>query len=427
MKTRGGLAKAGVLETGNLRLVLSCLGAVCTACLVGGLEVNHNLDGGSGSGAGGPANNTSGSAGKASLGDGGQGVGDGGASASSAGSGTNPGAAGDDALPVGGDGPLGGAGAPSVNNCTGYAEQNDASNSAAPPQQTDSPETTGQTLSGGVEVCGQIDVGLQDASGIVDIDSYRFDVAQAGEAFFSLELPAAVAADSVELVVSSNGAGFERVRTEDQDARWWAKLAAGYATVSVVVRNPTALTKPVKYLLRAQVDDANLRCPAVTAALADDTVSEAGDGAGNTGNDVIRPSTALETQTLTAAADAVETPQLAISSGERGLISGTLANVDHGAGDAYRDGDMYDVRTTVADQLTFRLDWGQTTADLDLWVFLSDDLRSLAHSYSSSKTSPEFLTISAKNITHYWVWVGAATQSTGLPQDYSLTVCGEAN
>jgi hypothetical protein len=282
-------------------------------------------------------------------------------------------------------------------------------------------------LGGGVEVCGQVDTGLQDASGIVDIDSYRFDVAQAAEAYFSLELGGAVPANSVELVVSSNGAGFERVRTEDQDARWWAKLAAGYATVSVVVRNPTALTKPIKYLLRAQVDDIAARCPAVSALAADDTVSEAGDGPNNTGNDVIRPSTALEIQTLTGAADAVEAPLLAINSGERGLISGTLVSVDHGAGDAYRDGDMFEIRTTVADQLTFRLDWGQTTADLDLWVFLSDDLRSLARSYSSSNTSPEFLTISAKNITYYWVWVGASTQSTGLPKDYALTVCGEAN
>jgi hypothetical protein len=77
-----------------------------------------------------------------------------------------------------------------------------------------------------------------------------------------------------------------------------------------------------------------------------------------------------------------------------------------------------------SEQFTLRLDWAGANADLDLWFFKVGDFRAIAHATTVGKTSPELLTVAVDNTESYWVWVGAAKGSAGLPKAYALTVCG---
>jgi hypothetical protein len=330
--------------------------------------------------------------------------------------------------PLGGDAAGGDAGAPTVPACEGYQESDDLGNAFAAPDQAGAAEATAQSLGTGVSICGQVDTGhFVTQTGVADVDSYSFVLPQAAQVFVSAEFAADLSAQNVELVVSGTGVTNHRVRASAKDASTWLELGAGSATVSVVTRSVFSLAKPVHYVIRAAVDDLNARCAKVSKADADRAYTEAKDGAANTGNDVVIPSLALDEQLPTAdTADEAEAANLLPRTGQRVLISGSLASVDHGAGASYLDGDAYLVTPFGADQFTLRVDWPGSTANLDLWVFAADDFRAIAHATGTSKTGPELMTIAVNRSTDYWVWVGAAKGSTGLPQAYDVTICGEA-
>jgi hypothetical protein len=409
---------------------LLAAGALATACVVGGFDVNPALDGAAG-GAGAEAHGGASDGGKAAGGapadvPGGAGVGNEGGAPESTVAGS-PGASG--SAPLGGDGFGGEAGAPNAPTCQGYQESDDLGNAAAAPQQAGTVEVTAQSLSTGVSICGQVDASHFAAqTGVVDVDSYSFVLPQAAEVFVSVEFAADLSARDIELVVSGTGVTNHRVRAAAKDASTWLELGAGNATVSVVTRSASSLAKPIHYVIRAVVDDLSARCARVSEADADRSYTEAKDGAANTGNDVLLPSLALEEQLPTASAtDEAEAANLLPRAGQRVLISGSLASVDHGAGASYLDGDAYLVRPFGADQFTLRVDWaGSATANLDLWVFAADDFRAVAHATATNNTGPELMTIAVNRSTDYWVWVGAAKGSTGLPQAYDVTICGEA-
>jgi len=423
----GGAVKAAA------RQLLVALGLLATACVVGGLEVNPALDGAAGSAGTAMGGTTAGrnatggvpaggAAGGELLGGGGAGE-DGGTPNETPLGGSSSGSS-----ALGGDGSLGGeAGGTGMPACEGYVESNDAGNAFAVPVQTGAAEPTSQKADTGVAVCGQLDVNhFTAATGVVDVDSFAFDVPQATEVFVSVELGSEVPADLIELVVTGTGVTNHRVRATPRNGSTWLKLGAGSATVSLVVHNGAALTKSVRYVLRVTKDDLAARCAQVAKADADVAYTESQDGPSNTANDVLIPSLALSEQQPTAdTTDAAEDHNFLLRSGQRGLISGSLANVDHGAGSAYLDGDTFLVSAFGSYQFTLRLDWAGAAANLDVWVFEEGDFRAIAHTTATSKTGPELMTFAVENTKSYWVWVGAATGSTGLPQSYALTLCGE--
>jgi hypothetical protein len=411
------------------------LAALATACVVGGLEVNPALDPPAAAGKAGVNGHGGGSVG--GKGAAGESPGDGAGGAGAGHEGGSPdttvggtaGVSGSGSAALGGDGSGGEAGANGTPGCEGYSESDDLGNAFAAPDQAGAAEVTSQpsSASGTVSVCGQVDVGHFSAqTNVVDVDSYSFVLPQAAEIFLSVEFAGTVAAEDVELVVSGTGVANQRVRAAVQDASMWVKLGAGTATVSVVVHSVFSLTKPIHYLLRAAKDDLSKRCAHVSEAEAYRSYNEAQDGAANTHNDVVIPSLALEVQQPTDdTTDRAEDGSLSPVTGERALITGAVANVDHGSGASYLDGDMYVVSPIGADQLTVRLDWAGTTSDLDLWVFAADDFRAVAHATSTSKMGPEAMTFAIDRSTDYWVWVGAVKGSTGLPQAYDVTICSE--
>jgi hypothetical protein len=408
----------------HARLRTWCLiGLVCSACLVGKLEVNPSLTReAAGSSSGGSQDGKSGESGIASAGQDGS---EGGSDGSGAGSGTTAGNAGTgNVAPQGGGGADDGSGGapPSVVNCDGYAEEKDGGNNAVSPDANGSAEGTGQNVSDGVEVCGRLNVN-HFAGGVVDVDTFSFDVPTATEIFATVELFDDAPAEVLELVVTS-GTVTQRVTGTPQRAAVALKLPAGKATVSLVVRNASALTQELPYVISVREDDSAERCAKVAPAAADGEYAESEDGAGNDGNDFIRPDPAIETQSLTDSADdLIEDTGLSLLSGTDSLITGTLAQVSHG--DAYLDGDAYQIKA-YDDQLTVRVDWAGSTSDLDIWLFKQSNLRPVGRATQAVKSGPEQLTVAVEHGQAYWLWVGASSDSMGLPKNYEVSLCARS-
>ena len=89
----------------------------------------------------------------------------------------------------------------------------------------------------------------------------------------------------------------------------------------------------------------------------------------------------------------------------------------------YEDGDAYELTRLGPTQLSVRLDW-DGSADLDLFVFEGQGEKLIARSTTRAAGAVERLTF-PPSARDYMIWVAAAEGSTGLPQAYELTVCGE--
>lgn len=355
-------------------------------------------------------------------------AGSGGSDASQGGADTGSGGSGD---PMGQSGrgviePIagsdGGAGAPNVVSCEGFSEADDSGNAAIAPDASGDAEATGSNVVGGVTICGHVDVD-HFGSGVVDVDSFGFNVSQATEAYVTLEFAGEVPAELVELVVVGADDTSERTTAALAHGVAVARLPVGAATVSVVVENAAALPARLPYVLQVRSYDSSSRCPHVTDPPLDLSYAEALDGAMHTGNDFVRPSAGVETQSLTSnVSDAVEDADWFLQSGEKGLIRGEVADVSHG--DAYADGDMYEVRA-FGDKVTLRLDWTDQSSDLHLWVFEENRLRPIARGIANVSSTTRFVTFSLNSGVPFWVWVGATGTSTSLPEDYDLSVCAQ--
>lgn len=407
-------------------LPLMLAGSAIAGCLVGNYEVNPALDqtGEGGSGASRPSGGKSGAseAGQSASGrdaSAGEPMGTGGA--------VNDGnQAQGAATSEGGEPPFGGAGAGPVVVTCAYTEQADTSNQHASPLLNGTSEATGQSTSGKVEICGEVHSGHFTASDqVVDIDSYSINVAGAGKIYALVEFAKEVPAENVMLVVA----------TSDQDQRWvrvarstgvlWTEVPSGALTVSVAVFNASALEQKISYRIRVLHDDFDERCPRATGAVpsANQHV-EMNDGANNQGNDVLRiPEDLGIDDEISAIASSTAEEGLVVESAEvhwaRGSAGPSTIEPAHG----YEDGDAYDLLRLGPTQLSVRLDW-DGDADLDLFVFEGKGERLIARSTTRATGAAERLTFSP-GARDYLIWVAAVEGSTGLPQAYDVTVCGE--
>jgi len=403
------------------------VGALAAGCLVGTYEVNPALDGDAGSGASQPGG------GNTSKGGSSGGTAEGGSDSS-----------GGDATPGGGsvtggsatqggtftdggsEGGLGGEGGGSVVGNCGYDEQNDASNQRATPSLTGTAEDTGQSTSGQVDICGRIDADhFVAGTQVVDIDSYSIEVAGAGEVYATIEFAKEVPADSVQLVVALADADQRPVLAAASNGALWSAVPAGELTVSVVVRNASALTQAIPYRIRVVSDDFDARCPRLADPDPNQEQTEASDGPLHQGNDTVRVSDTSGSVTGVAAS-APEDLGL-ILQGDVYVVHGSAASSSIEPAYAYEDGDGYILTPFGTGQLSLRVDWTGNGADLDLWVFDADTREVVARSARpGSATGPERLTFAVTSGTDYLVWVGAAQTSTSLPASYDVTICGEA-
>jgi hypothetical protein len=95
--------------------------------------------------------------------------------------------------------------------------------------------------------------------------------------------------------------------------------------------------------------------------------------------------------------------------------------------DSYQDRDTYLVTMGAnANELSVRLNWPGTTADLDVLVFPANGVLEQATGWYNANMEDEFTTLAVTPGQAYWVWVAADDQTTGQPVNYDLTLCGDA-
>jgi hypothetical protein len=180
----------------------------------------------------------------------------------------------------------------------------------------------------------------------------------------------------------------------------------------------------VAYRLEVIAENLADRCVRLTGGAA---YTEAADGAGHTGNDVIEvrwggdPSRTLTKTT----SDAPEATGVVVSAAMSYKLAGALGASN--VADDYGDRDTYEILTGgQANQLDVRVTWAGNAADLDVLLFnevIGETPFDLAAAATVSNTSPELLTTAVLPSTTYWLWIGAYDGSTGQPIAYDATVC----
>lgn len=315
--------------------------------------------------------------------------------------------------------------APVPSDCD-YTEQNDLTNDDYAGGGT--PEATGITLATSATVCGSIASTHYNADEILaDADGYQFTIAQDQDVLITLSGAGAQAIGLFALDIYG-GSGFGTyIKSADFVATHGAtsvRLPAGTYELLVVALSEAALTAPVAYEIRIDADAPDTRCPALTTG----GFPEAGDGTDSIGNDMI--TIALGSQTAisnptTSTADVAEATGVVLAAPASQRLTGSLADVT--TTDSYEDRDTFAFMTgATTDQLTVRVDWPGTTADLDFYLYEAGTDSPVTTVRTVSTTSGEFRTFAVKPGQDYWLLVGAKATSTGLPVTYAATLCGAA-
>lgn len=307
-----------------------------------------------------------------------------------------------------------------------YAETRDADNDDLY-LETGTPELTGLTFTSSTTVCGTFDETHFDAAeGVVDVDTYVFELATAADVMVTIHGPGAEAIElaGVELYTGTDFADFiasADIATSHGVAA--VHLEPGTYELLTFALNSAALTAPVSYKIKITTDAPETRCPDLTTG----GYTEANDGVTSTGNDVVTitfgagGSQALTT-VPTDSPDNSAAP-FAIEPTTIQRITGSLADI--ATPDSYEDKDTYAFTTGAnTNQLAVRLTWPGTTYDLDYFLFEAGMVPAVTRVTNAGTTGPEFRTFVVKPSTSYWLLVGADATSTGLPVAYNATVCG---
>jgi hypothetical protein len=302
-----------------------------------------------------------------------------------------------------------------------YTEQQDATNDDI---DSGSPEATNLTFTTSADtvVCGTIDASHFDGDITVDIDSFLITLATDADVLVRMNGPGAEAIEFVGVDVragSASGALVGTLTYYGDHGVTSVHLTAGTYDFEAFALSSAAITAAVPYTLAIVADNPALRCPELTTG----GFPEAGDGASNDGNDVIRLASGMAPALTTSTADSPEATGLTLSptAGDQRL-TGSAADI--AAPDLYEDKDTYAFATSsMTNELTVRLAWTGTTTNLDFLLFEAGDPTPVLRAISTAATSPEARTFSIKPSSSYWLLVGAKTGTLGLPMAYSASLC----
>jgi hypothetical protein len=312
-----------------------------------------------------------------------------------------------------------------VNLCD-YTEAHDATNDYNLTSGFATEQTGIMFSDGSKTICGIMNVGHFNTTNFsIDIDDYTLTLTADADVLVTLT-------GSLE-TVSNVGVFAFNTSTMDGAGQGYfldghgvfsSHLVAGTYEISVEAYANQDATTAIPYKVKIATDMPATRCPKLPAT---PSYTEAHDGSGNTDNDMIDVQyTAPPYYTLTAStADNPEPTGLTIAAEANYRVSGSSANV--GLSGAYFDKDTYLITTgPTTNQLTIRLNWPSTTADLDYFMFPAGTQNAVQTTSNVSLTEPEFKTMAVKPNTMYWLWVGAFMSSTNLPATYDFSICGEA-
>jgi hypothetical protein len=285
-------------------------------------------------------------------------------------------------------------------------------------------EETGLIYGGAkTTICGQINNGHFDTSDYaVDIDNYGVAIATDSDVIVALtgnaQNVSSVGVWAYDPTTQATAAGGYFVYDHGVFS---AHLPAGNYEISVEAYDNQDIEQAIPYTLTIAGDAPAARCATMLTA---PDYSEAHDGASNRGNDVVSfdysqfPSTAMANNGSTP-----EAMGLVLDTATTHRISGVSANVAELG--SYLDRDTYAFTTGAeTDQVSVRLDWTNTSADLDYYIFAEGSSFPLASAATPVLGGGEFATFAVAPNTRYWLWVGAYADST-VPAAYNATVCAD--
>jgi len=308
-----------------------------------------------------------------------------------------------------------------------YTEQHDSTND----YNAASGFMTEQTMIGfGTQtktICGTMNVGHFDSSNFsIDIDDYTLTIGQDSDVLVTLT-------GGFDVLPANSNVGIFAVNTSTMSGAgqgyflgnhgvFSSHLVAGTYEISVEAYADADATAPIPYKLKIATDNPATRCPKVTAA-ADYT--ETNDTVANIGNDVISVNYANSDPyaLTTVTTDAPEATGLTLAPSMKYRISGGYGT--HAQDDDYLDKDTYAFSTGPnTNQVSIRLNWPSTNADLDDYVFPAGTTNVLQNTDNVSSMEPEFKTFAVKPNSSYWLWIGAYKSTTDT-MTYDASLCAE--
>ncbi len=300
----------------------------------------------------------------------------------------------------------------------GYHEQDDTSDV----------EMTGLSVDDhALNVCGSIDGGHYDGTlGVVDRDAYRVTVGGTGELLVEFTGdPELSIFDAVSVRVFDTGSPAQLLGQGGLDltvadhGAFLAQVPPGDVDVVVEARASSDLVGSVPYRVRLLPGPSAL-CPHSAAS---PSYVEAKDGANQTGNDVALVDF-TKSPAVVGDGSSPEDTQLSVHAGSAARVTGVAGSI--GRGDQYLDRDTYAVTTDdTTDELAIRLDWPDTTLDMDILVLDPSTLEPIAAATRASTAAPELVFAAVRPRTRYLVWIGRFGMPPGpASEPYDVTVCG---
>ena len=280
-----------------------------------------------------------------------------------------------------------------------------------------------------MNLCGQVNPGHFDAAQkTVDVDKLRVTLPGPADLLFRVFADTTALGDFSVMIfdtqphpVLMNGVTYDA--SAGDHGVFAASLQPGTYDVWVVAKATADIGAPLDYKVRILPDHPEMRCPTVADPAA---YTEAHDNADNLGNDVVSVDWTKAAQyALTAStSDAAEPSGVTLDSDAPKRISGSAANTTTNA-DAYLDRDTFQVMTGAdTNELALRINWPAGGADLDAILFADGQMVPTGSTTRSGTGGDELTSFAVKPATSYWLWVGAAKGSTGLPAAYDVSLCG---
>ncbi|HUS31741.1 MAG TPA: hypothetical protein VMZ53_24735, partial [Kofleriaceae bacterium] len=243
-----------------------------------------------------------------------------------------------------------------------YLEQRDATNDDVFPS-PGTPEATNLTIGNKTTICGGFQHTHFDGSITVDVDGYFATVASDADVLVRI---AGTGADAVELVgvdvyPMGSTATAGKVTFYGDHGVASVHLAAGTYELLPFALNSTAITSTIDYKLELAAGSLDTRCALIPSG----GYTEASDGTGSTGNDVVAFPTSGAPMLTASGSDNPESTNVTVTATSNNRFSGSAADV---TADKYEDKDTFAFVTGAANELTVRLGW-TGAANPDFFIF----------------------------------------------------------
>jgi len=268
-------------------------------------------------------------------------------------------------------------------------------------------------------VCGNVDGGHYDSlQKLVDVDRYRVTVGGTGELVIHLDpMDGVEDLDGIRVQIFDTAVNprlyaegaFDK--TYDHAAFVTVLPPGDYDVIMAAAARGDIASGQVAYRLRF-TPDPSLQCKhETTGGFNEDLEPD---------NDAVHADFSKD-PSFTMGPGASEMTKLTFGGGHHYLINGTVMNFPAQGG--YVDNDVYAVKTgDGVNELTTRLDWDGTDADLDVALLDATTLAPAGLGVTTKMGGGEFQTFAVLPKTDYLLWVGAFDPSpTGRP--YGVTVC----